>query len=129
MLFFRKILIAILVGSAALELVIAILLFLRPELEAVQFHIAISHDTLSLAHIMAEFAIFLAVICMVAAWKVFKKDPAGSLLSILCGLHWICLGVGLFLRYYEVKFLVMDTMRGFCLLALPYWISHLEKRS
>jgi hypothetical protein len=123
---YRRLWVFILFASAVFELAIAVVLLVRPEVEAAQFHIAITPDTLSLAQILAEFAIFLTVICGVAAWKVLKRDPAAKLLSLICGLHWAFFGIFLYFRYYEVKFLAMDTVRGLCLLTLPYLVERAE---
>jgi hypothetical protein len=123
---YRRLWVFILLASAVFELAIAVVLLVRPEIEAAQFHIAITPDTLSLAQILAEFAIFLALICGIAAWKALKGDPAARLLSLICGLHWAFFGVFLYFRYYEAKFLAMDTVRGVCLLVLPYLIARAE---
>lgn len=113
----RRVAIAMFVGSAVAELVVALGVFFEPQSAAAAFHIASSEDTMRLAFFTGWLLVFLAVACGVAAYQLLTGGEHRVLTAGL-GATFAAMGISLFFRFGEPQYLLMDTVRGIAMLAL-----------
>ena len=114
----RPILTAVLVLSTLFDLLISIVLFVRPEIEAAQFGVAMNPDTLFLAQVIGGLTLFFTAICGWTAWQLQRRGPEPTIILMFISVFLICTGIGLWLHFGQERYLLTDTLRGCLILGL-----------
>lgn len=115
-----KLLLGTLLVAGVIETLWPVLGFGAPDFLLTQFGMQVNADSRFLAFVLAWCLLFVALVCWYAFYLVRKGERAGVQLSLILGLWWVGIGLGLFLGYGRVDNLFLDGLKG-AVLALAAW--------
>ena len=106
--------------SFIFELVLTLGGFIDPAMMLSQFHVAVTPDTLFLAHVLALcFALVTALIAG-ALYSLMKKQQNYWFFAYTISIWWIFLGPSLYLKFGRIESLFLDTAKGLLLFLFSY---------
>lgn len=87
----RTLLIAVLVLSGGA--------FFARDLTLHQFGVITTPDTSFLGYVVAWLLLFVSLVCSLALWQVWQRQPAYTTLCYLLGFWWMGIGIGIYVAF------------------------------
>jgi hypothetical protein len=113
----RCVLIFILTVALVIELCLALGGFFVPGKVLEAFKVSETVETLFLADVIAWLLLAVSLACGLALKWVLANHAAGWTLSMLLGIWWVGIGVGLFARFGIYDNLLLDSVKGAVIVA------------
>jgi hypothetical protein len=114
----RTLLLSLLAVSFSFELALTGGAFFAPAFTLAQFGVTLSPDTAFLGYIVAWFLLFVSLVCALAGYQLWQRNPNYRVLCYLLGFWWIGIGVGIYVAFAKPDNLFLDSLKGLLLVGL-----------
>jgi len=114
----RTLLMAILVLALFVELALTGGAFFARDLTLQQFGVVTTPDTSFLGYVVAWLLFFVSLVCGLALWQVWQRQPAYATLCYLLGFWWMGIGVGIYVAFGRPDNLILDSLKGLLIVIL-----------
>lgn len=114
----RNLLLAILTLALLIELALTGGAFFARELTLQQFGVTTTPDTSFLGYIVAWTLFFVSLVCGLALWRVWERQPGYTTLCYLLGFWWIGIGIGIYVAFGKPDNLLLDSLKGLLIVIL-----------
>ncbi|WP_080240258.1 hypothetical protein [Spirosoma rigui] len=114
----RNLLLTVLVLSLVFELALTGGAFFAPAFTLAQFGVMLSADTAFLGYIVAWFLLVVSLVCALAVYQLWQRNPNYRVLCYLLGFWWIGIGVGIYVTFGKPDNLFLDSLKGLLLVGL-----------
>lgn len=118
----NRILKLILAAAVVIELGLTLGGFVVPERLMAAFKVGVSADMLFLGNVLAWLLLAITLVCGLALKWVMANKEAGWTLSILLGLWWIGIGIGIYVGFGIIDNLFLDSLKG-AIIVVAAWQS------
>ncbi len=114
----RNTLLAILALALLIELALTGGAFFARELTLQQFGVTLTTDTSFLGYVVAWLLFFVSLVCGLALWQVWQRQPGYATLCYLLGFWWIGIGIGIYMAFGKPDNLLLDSLKGLLIVML-----------
>ena len=114
----RNLLLALLALSLVVELALTGGAFFAPVFTLQQFGVTLTPDTAFLGYIVAWLLLFVSLVCALALYQLYQRNPDYATLCYLLGFWWIGIGIGIYVAYGKPDNLVLDSLKGLLIVVL-----------
>ncbi|GAB3644065.1 hypothetical protein [Spirosoma arcticum] len=114
----RNLLLALLALSLVVELALAGGAFFARVFTLQQFGVTITPDTAFLGYIVAWLLLFVSLVCALALYQLYQRNPDYATLCYLLGFWWIGIGIGIYVAFGKPDNLVLDSLKGLLIVVL-----------
>ena len=114
----RTLLLAVLTLALLFELALTGGAFFVREPTLQQFGVTLTPDTSFLGYIVAWTLFFVSLVCGLALWQVWQRQPGAATLCYLLGFWWIGIGIGIYVAFGKPDNLLLDSLKGLLIVIL-----------
>ena len=114
----RTLLLAVLTLALLIELALTGGAFFARELTLQQFGVTLTSDTSFLGYVLAWTLLFVSLVCGLALWQVWHRQPGYATLCYLLGFWWIGIGIGIYIAFGKPDNLLLDSLKGLLIIVL-----------
>lgn len=114
----RNLLLALLALSLLIELALTGGAFFARAFTLQQFGVTLSPDTAFLGYIVAWLLLFVSLVCGLALYQLYQRNPDYATLCYLLGLWWIGIGIGIYVAFGKPDNLILDSLKGLLIVLL-----------
>ena len=114
----RNLLLALLALSLLIELGLTGGAFFARAVTLQQFGVTLTPDTAFLGYIVAWLLLFVSLVCGLALYQLYQRNPDYATLCYLLGFWWIGIGIGIYIAFGKPDNLVLDSLKGLLIVIL-----------
>lgn len=116
-----------LIIAFVIESALTILCFFKPLTAMTLFGMVYSNETSFLAYIIAWFCLLVSILIIYALIGLKNNNNGYKILIYILGCWWIGLGIGVYVSFKKTDNLLLDSLKGFILVALNYMYAKEKK--
>lgn len=114
----RNVLLALLALSLLIELALTGGAFFARVFTLQQFGVTLTPDTAFLGYVVAWLLLFVSLVCALALYQLYHRNPDYATLCYLLGFWWIGIGIGIYVAFGKPDNLVLDSLKGLLIVVL-----------
>lgn len=114
----RTLLLILLALSLIIELALTGGAFFARAFTLGRFGVTLTPDTAFLGYIVAWLLLFVSLVCGLALYWLWQRNPDYATLSYVLGFWWMGIGIGIYAVFGKPDNLVLDSLKGLLIVVL-----------